>query len=486
MKRASAPSVAAVSAADPPASAISIVLPRLLPKPLWCAFTGAACALLLCVTSTWGATYRVGIGDDCNVGTTSCFSPSPLSINVGDSVEFFSYADTSFTGPHNVVADDGSFRCARGCDDQGGDGTPVSDSACGAMGYCTAQNWSFSRTFSVAGFVKYHDEASKAAGVIVVAPQSPFTLGISEIYSNADGSVQFIVLFPGVPGSGLAGNELVSSSGSQQNTYTFPNDAPNYSAPGKPAWVLVATKGFADLNLVKPDFIVPDRFLSAPKGSIAVANRSYTYDYTSLPTDGVHALYPAIDYDIASISYNVGPAVAVDNARQYAALAPIQTLQIVEYHNAELDEFFLTGFPDEVQILDAGQIPGWQRTGYELTTWTGPAADAFIIPDLLTACRVLVAGRSHFYSVTGCADALAIPGSVPETGSAFYATLPDLKTGICPPLQLPVFRLWNPGGTSHRYTTEISVRDDMLQRGFVSEGYGLDGVAMCVPGSSTP
>ena len=130
--------------------------------------------------------------------------------------------------------------------------------------------------------------------------------------------------------------------------------------------------------------------------------------------------------------------------------------------------------------------PDWQCTGYKLPTWAGPAADARIIPDLDPVCRVWL-GASHFYSVSECVEALAfLPGSVLETGNAFYATLPDVDTGACPSSQLPVFRFWNPRGSSHRYTTQTDVRGDMLRRGFVSEGYGPDGVAMCGPNSSTP
>ena len=48
------------------------------------------------------------------------FHPDTLTINAGDSVTFIALDDDLIvTGPHNVVADDGSFRCARGCDEGG-------------------------------------------------------------------------------------------------------------------------------------------------------------------------------------------------------------------------------------------------------------------------------------------------------------------------------------------------------------------------------
>ena len=116
--------------------------------------------------------YLVGIGDECDSGysLTGCFTPSQLTINVGDTVTFYNYAGSYFTGPHNVVADDRSFRCAKGCDGEGGDGTPLGESCVAgtSCSYNPSQRWRFSRQFNAPGIVKYHDEVSLAAGVIIV------------------------------------------------------------------------------------------------------------------------------------------------------------------------------------------------------------------------------------------------------------------------------------------------------------------------------
>src|SRR5512144_591326 len=57
-------------------------------------------------------------------GAQVAFSPQFLTIQAGDTVTFLNLG-----GYHNVVADDGSFRCAHGCDGdgQGGSGN-ASDS----------------------------------------------------------------------------------------------------------------------------------------------------------------------------------------------------------------------------------------------------------------------------------------------------------------------------------------------------------------------
>jgi hypothetical protein len=80
--------------------------------------------------------------------------------------------------------------------------------------------------------------------------------------------------------------------------------------------------------------------------------------------------------------------------------------------------------------------------------------------------------------------ALGLSGSLVESWNAFYASEPDTATGSCPADQAPLFRLWNPQGIQHRYTTDKKVRDEMLSRGYVAEGYGPDAVEMCVPDTS--
>ena len=119
--------------------------------------------LLPAIAVQGGALHVVGAGDDCD---SFCFYPSPLVIQVGDTVTFYIYNSNSFHGPHNVVADDGSFRCAQGCDGEGGDGSPRA-----------SPQWKFNRTFTVPGVVTYHDEVTNIKGVLVVLdPAAPVKL----------------------------------------------------------------------------------------------------------------------------------------------------------------------------------------------------------------------------------------------------------------------------------------------------------------------
>ncbi|MCG8460757.1 MAG: plastocyanin/azurin family copper-binding protein, partial [Holophagales bacterium] len=76
------------------------------------------------------------------------FSPADLTIQVGDTVTWVNGG-----GFHNVAATDGSFRCAEGCDGQGGNGNP------------SAAAWSFSLTFDTAGTIDYVCEVHAAIGM---------------------------------------------------------------------------------------------------------------------------------------------------------------------------------------------------------------------------------------------------------------------------------------------------------------------------------
>lgn len=92
------------------------------------------------------------------------FRPAYLTITAGDSVTFVNHG-----GLHNVVADDGAFRCAHGCDADGGNGNASDDF------------WIATITLSEPGIVGYFCEPHGAPGsgmygtIEVLAPPRPPT-----------------------------------------------------------------------------------------------------------------------------------------------------------------------------------------------------------------------------------------------------------------------------------------------------------------------
>jgi len=93
------------------------------------------------------------------------FSPTPLTITAGDSVTFQNLGGAA----HNVHAADNSFRCANGCDGQGGNGN------------LSSANWSFTLTFNTPGTINYycdnHVSMGMTGSIVVNAAAATINLG---------------------------------------------------------------------------------------------------------------------------------------------------------------------------------------------------------------------------------------------------------------------------------------------------------------------
>ena len=122
-------------------------------------------------------------------------------------------------------------------------------------------------------------------GLAAAAPaQAIFHLWeIFEVYSNADGTIQFVELRALAPGQQfLAGHTLVATgTAGGTRTFTFPSDLPGDTS-GKRA--LIATQGFANLGIVTPDYVIPNGFVFQAGGSINFANVDQV-NHGALPTD---------------------------------------------------------------------------------------------------------------------------------------------------------------------------------------------------------
>ena len=93
---------------------------------------------------------------------------------------------------------------------------------------------------------------------------------VTELYSNADGSVQFAEL-TALSGSQqfLSLTSISSSNGGTTHTYSFPSDLPGDTLGKK---MLIGTTGFAALGIVAPDYVVPNGFFFPAGGTINFAN----------------------------------------------------------------------------------------------------------------------------------------------------------------------------------------------------------------------
>jgi len=141
---------------------------------------------------------------------------------------------------------------------------------------------------------------------------------IEQIFSNTDGTVQFILLreVAGVNGENFwASQTLTSTHLGATKTFTFPANLPSASTAGKR--VLVATQGFAALGLVTPDYVIPNGFLATDGGTVAYAGVDQV-TYAALPTDGTHA----IDRNGATVQ-NVATNFSGESGSVVVAATPI-------------------------------------------------------------------------------------------------------------------------------------------------------------------
>ena len=264
--------------------------------------------------------------------------------------------------------------------------------------------------------------------------------------------------------------------GGTTKSFRFPNDLPSAATAGKR--VLIASQGFAALNLIKPDYTIPDRFLATDAGRLDYAGVN-SFAYAALPTDGVSALFA---------SGAGGPNVAANFTGQSVAVtaAPIT---VVEYYNTALDHYFISPLAPDINALDMGLTRGWTRTGLNFKAYPSQASGGAGVNPV---CRFYIRpqhGSSHFFTASAaeCNEVVvqtainpSFSGYVFETPAAFYIALPDTTTGTCPAGTVPVYRLWNQRfDSNHRFTTDASVKSLMVASGYFAEGYGPDRVAMC-------
>ena len=229
--------------------------------------------------------------------------------------------------------------------------------------------------------------------------------------------------------------------------------------------VLIATSGFAALNLVTPDYIIPNGFVPL-SGTINYAGVDQV-SYGALPTDGVSAV---------DRNGNVIANLATNFAGQSASVAappPPAALPAIEYYYAACNMYFVTAIPQEVAALDGGAFGGvWQRTGQQFNVYSTMNPPAGATPVWRWFSTTFAPKSSHFYSgIVGDYNALLANPNWQLEGQVFNTPMPALD-GTCPPGTIPVYRVFNNGmggAPNHRFTTDLNVRAQMIAAGWTAE-----------------
>jgi hypothetical protein len=135
-----------------------------------------------------------------------------------------------------------------------------------------------------------------AASIPAVPARAAFHLWhVKEVYSNADGSIQFVELFTEGTGEGFVfGQTLEADSDGTVRTFTVPSNVAN---PTTDKHLLFATPGFAGLpGAPAPDFVLPcGPFFDPAATSITITWGTASFDTmvfsgAALPTDGAASL----------------------------------------------------------------------------------------------------------------------------------------------------------------------------------------------------
>ena len=161
---------------------------------------------------------------------------------------------------------------------------------------------------------------------------------------------------------------------------------------------------------------------------------------------------------------------------------PVAKVAAVEFHHAEFDHYFITSDPAEIAALGGGKFEGWAPTGETIDVYSGSSVESAAV------CRFFGAAfgakSSHFYTHdAGECSLVKESGEWGFEGVVMNIPVPD-GTGTCAAGMRPVYRLFNAmqgGAPSHRYTTKLAIVAQMRAQGWVSEGYGDNGVFMCSP-----
>jgi hypothetical protein len=189
--------------------------------------------------------------------------------------------------------------------------------------------------------------------------------------------------------------------------------------------------------------------------------------------------FEAVDESSLMVDPNSGSTAAAD------PLTPPAAVPVIEYHRSDVNHYFMTADDTEIAALDAGRFPGWVRTGQSFAAYSAAASlDSAHSP----VCRFY--GRpesgldSHFYSASPseCQDVIDRFSNawIYESSDVFAVALP--ADGACAAGTIPIYRLYNNrADANHRYTASTAVKAEMVEAGWVAEGYGPSAVAMCAP-----
>ena len=123
------------------------------------------------------------------------------------------------------------------------------------------------------------------------APAAFHAWQIRELYTNLNGSTQFIELFTPSGGQQFTFNQTIQVTEQATgitHTFTFPSNTPD---PTDNHAILIGTSNISMMGGPVPDFILPANFLFSGASTMEfVGTLQGSFNYSGLPTDGTMSL----------------------------------------------------------------------------------------------------------------------------------------------------------------------------------------------------
>jgi hypothetical protein len=159
---------------------------------------------------------------------------------------------------------------------------------------------------------------------------------------------------------------------------------------------------------------------------------------------------------------------------------PGETVDAIELYSPSLDRYYLT--VDEAEAHTLETTGGFVRTGQKFKVYKLNASGGRGFPVYRFVAAPGTGLNAHFFTAS-YREYLALLRT-PEWQfefQPFEAGFPDTLTGECPDGLYRIYRLFNPRNGDHRWTIDAGLRAALVLQGWIPEGYGDLGVAMCSP-----
>lgn len=349
---------------------------------------------------------------------------------------------------------------------------------------------------TLAGFVQVPGSSPAAYRACIVrlgldgAPDTTFAAGGKYIYESPGLDNQFEDLALDADGTLLAVGE---AWGSSRVAFALRLDAagqPDAAFGAQGVTTFPATVALAQGVAVQPDrriVIAGSRLVNGDFQALALRLLPDGRFDTGFGTGGVttqdfgytrsYGWGVAVDADGKVVMTGIAkPATSSDNTLLARLIGTEITTPVIEFHNTQLNHYFITADPNEAAAIDGGAAgPGWTRTG-EAFKSGGPnrVCRFYGSPDIDPVSGTRRGPNSHVYTIDAdeCAAIRMDAGWRFESYDFNGWNVP--AGGICPAGTIAVKRAYNrrfaENDSNHRYTTSNAIYDQMVASGWAGEG----------------